>query len=296
MLLQRRLRNSGLVPTPPNTLPLEQRVEAALGAYRRLMLDEARAVGPLAGGFERLSQALRTEKTEHLDEPDFPVAEKEAMVRALHFMNRALRSYARFSKRIMPLAREVATRHGRPARILELASGAGFLAIELALHAAAEGLQCEITGSDYVPEYVEQARREASRRGANARFIVLDALRTMDLPVGSFDIVLIAQSMHHFSGGALARMMAEAARYATTSFIGIDGYRSLRNLLFVPGVALPTMRRSFVHDAWLTARKLYPEGELELIASLAAPSARVSVDHRMLGFSIMEVRYDRSRG
>jgi hypothetical protein len=133
-----------------------------------------------------------------------------------------------------------------------------------------------VTGSDIVPIYVQTARAAAAARGIPARFERIDALDMAGIESGAYDVVFVAQSTHHFSPGQLAQMIRESSRVATTSFVSIDGWRSLHMLAFVGGTSLLSLRPALIHDAWVTARKFYSEPELRFIASLGAPQAAVS--------------------
>jgi len=85
-----------------------------------------------------------------------------------------------------------------------------------------------------------------------------------DLPEGAYDLAFIAQSVHHFSPGKLARMIAESRRVATTALVSVDGYRSVGMLGFVIGTAALTARPAIIHDATLSARKFYSAPELSV--------------------------------
>jgi SAM-dependent methyltransferase len=192
-------------------------------------------------------------------------------------MNTVSASYLRFFGLLAPTLRQIQERKGRPARVLELACGSGGFSLALAKLAARRGLAVEVTGSDIVPLYVERAQRQAEEQGGSVSFRILDAINLEEVADGAYDIVFIAQSTHHFSPGQLARMIAEARRVATTSFVSVDGYRSLGMLAFVSGTAIFSLWPAMVHDATISARKFYPEAELEAIARMAAPGARVRI-------------------
>jgi SAM-dependent methyltransferase len=235
-----------------------------------------------------VDDALRTDCPEHLDEPDYPAERKLAMVRALHRQNQLAGSYDRFVSILEPHLRAAARTRGGPARVLELASGSGELAMAVAARTRKRGLAVEVTGSDYVPDVVASARARAKVRRLPVRFEVLNAYDLASQPAGAFDVVFIAQSMHHFAPGQLATIIANATRIATRAFVGIDGWRSPLLLVALPAMAALTFQRDYVHDAWLSARKLYPEDELLALAELAAPSASSAVTRSGL-FSVLTV-------
>jgi ubiquinone/menaquinone biosynthesis C-methylase UbiE len=68
-------------------------------------------------------------------------------------------------------------------RVLDVATGSGNTAISAARRF------CDVTGIDYVPELIEQARKRAEVEGMNVTFDVGDA-EDLPYPEASFDVVL----------------------------------------------------------------------------------------------------------
>lgn len=292
---RRCLREMGPRPGPFDDMDaLAQAADARIAGLRASRVRAAR--GGLAALHARLDAALRTDAPEHLDERDFPASEKVKIVAALHRLNQVTQAYARFTRALRPHIERVAARHGRPARVLELASGSGEFTLALARAARRARLPVEVTGSDYVPEYVERARARARAQGLDVRFEVLDAFDMSACAPGAWDVVFIGQSAHHFTAGQLAKMIAQSRRIATAAFVAVDGRRSLKLLLFVPMSAALTLEPSLVHDGVITARKLFSESELAEVAALAAPDARVRVEHRRPGYSVLTARWDTDAG
>ncbi len=273
---------------------LERRVDQAVERLRYGRHCAAEEAGGAEWARHALDVALRTDRAELLDRADVPAQRKLAIVRALHRQNRAVFSYARFLRHLEPLVREVQAREGRPARVLELASGSGEFTLALAELAERKRLPVEITGSDVVAAYVDDGNARATRRRLKVRFEVVNAFDMSALAPGAYDVAFIAQSLHHFTPGQLAMMIAQARRVAKAGFVGIDGHRSLLVLAFL-GVAGPlsaaaSLTPGFLHDAWVSGRKMYPMAELELIAQLATPEGRVTVREDFPGFTVLTVR------
>jgi hypothetical protein len=271
---------------------------AALAAYIDAAVQDVRAerfrTGAAQGGFSallsRLDRWLLTEEREHLDDPHFPEEDKLRIVRGLHLMNMLTLSYQRFLRALRPTLMRVAQREGRPARLLELAGGTGGFALALAKLAIREQVPVVVQGSDIVPAYVRHAQAEADRRRLPVSFQVIDATRMEGFEPGAFDVVFVAQSMHHFGPGMLGSMIAQAARVARYAFVGIDGYRSLSMLGIVTGPAVLSLHGPSLHDAWISARSFYSQPELRLIAQLAAPKARVSARRDFIN-TVLEVQF-----
>jgi hypothetical protein len=192
-----------------------------------------------------------------------------------------------------PLARETAARHGRPARLPELASGSGEPTSALARLARRKRLPVEITGSDYIPKYIDAGNALAKKKGLSVSFRHINAFDMADVLDGAFDIVFISQSIHHFTAGQLAMMAAQARRAATTAFVGFDGYRGPMLLAALPLFRALPLRPSFAHDGWIMARRLFSMAELDIIARIAAPGCRHWCGHHPPGVSSLIIRFDR---
>ena len=237
-----------------------------------------------------LDRLIYSDDVEYLDRPDFPDQDKLALIQRLHRFNRALLSYHRFLLYLRPHILRLAKKNGRPVRALELASGSGELALELSRLATKRGLPVEVTGSDIVPTYVRDANLRARKRGLDTEFIELNAFDMAHLD-GRYDLIFITQSIHHFTPGQLAMMIAQSEAAGASDFIGIDGRRGFFLLSVLPVASLAMRDRYFWHDATLSARRMYSNPELELIANIAAPEASVRFRHAVPGFTVLSIGY-----
>lgn len=258
---------------------------AELRAKRRAMASG------IARAMVTVDELVRTDVTEHLDDPSFPADHKLRIVQGIHRMNAAVFAYDRFFHALAPHLKRVAAREKRPVRVLELAAGSGEFSFALAARAKRRKLDVEVTGSDYEPTYVEAANREARRRGLDVPFRELDAFDMHQVEDGAFDLVFIAQSIHHFTPGQLARTIAESGRVARYAFVGVDLRRSLFLFPFGIGVAALTRDPAYMHDSVVSMRKAYSEAELALVAELAAPSAHVCARPQHPLYSVLTVEY-----
>lgn len=106
----------GPLPDPPTSESIDD------SGYPERERVQARTIQWMADPLGwRLSEALdrhvRTDACERIDEPDFPEENKLFLARYLHCTNRIMGSYWRFQAQLEPLAREIARRKGRPARV-----------------------------------------------------------------------------------------------------------------------------------------------------------------------------------
>lgn len=260
---------------------LERVTDTCIERLREERTRRAALASPGRRLADGLDAVLRTDAVEYLDRPDVSADDKLREVKSLHFMNVLIGSYRRFADALWGPLRRIHEEQGRPARVLELASGSGEFTLWLAERARARGLPVEVTGSDIVEEYVDNARVVAGRRGLGARFRVVNAFDMSALDEGEYDLAFIAQSVHHFSPGQLAMVIAQSMRVASGGFRAVDGFRGLRTLVGASLVgavgSLRARRHHMVYDAFISGRKFFAEAELELIGRIAAPGHRSKV-------------------
>ncbi len=253
----------------------------------------ARSRGGVLARLDAFDQALRTERMEHLDEESFPTAKKWKMVSGIHILNLSLLTYHRILWILAPLIRDLAEKKGRPVKLLELACGSGEFTLGLSRLARKKGLPVVLTGSDYIPAYVEKGNKTAARRGLPVSFREVNAFDMRSVSKGEFDLMFINQSIHHFSPGQIAMMIAQSRLLGADAFFGFDGFRSIRVLLGLPLLTSVSLRPYMVHDAVVSARKLYSELELSLIAAIAAPgSPALALRSLPLTHTAFVVRHD----
>ncbi|RYE85702.1 MAG: class I SAM-dependent methyltransferase, partial [Oxalobacteraceae bacterium] len=149
---------------------------------------------------------------------------------------------------------------------LDVAAGTGGFCLALKQR---RGAQLEVTASDLCGGYLEAGAQQARAAGLEVQFRPLDALKLDGLSPGSFDIVTCTQSLHHFSAGVAARLLAQCARLATTGVCFIDGERGLPPLVtMAPLMALYGRDWPVVHDTIVSIRRMYLAEEMQLLAAL----------------------------
>lgn len=108
------------------------------------------------------------------------------------------------------LARELLA--GPPQRVLDLCTGTGDLAIELARRA---GPETEIVAADFCAEMMERARRKAGRRGLSSRIVFVQAdAAALPFPDGHFEAVGVAFAFRNlvYQNPSWQRHLAEMRR------------------------------------------------------------------------------------
>jgi ubiquinone/menaquinone biosynthesis C-methylase UbiE len=133
--------------------------------------------------------------------------------------------YNKIARITVPIARElIEAAEPRPgARVLDVATGTGHVALEAARMA------CVVTGIDYVPAWVDVARRRAVAEGLEVDFQVTDA-EHLPFDDDSFDTVLSAIGVmftadHDRAAAELVRVCRPGGRiglasWTPTGFVG----------------------------------------------------------------------------
>lgn len=273
------LRKRSPFPLQWNT---QEELEEITNRYHATFLAERLTVSKKLGGVfwahELIDRTIRTDEQEHMDDPSLPATKKLEMIRALDNMNNLMALYPRYLSIIESSIHEISRIKKRPARILELASGAGGFAFSIADRAKHSSLPVEIKGSDIVPEYVEYCNRTAAERKLPVRFSVINAFTMDALDMSPADIILVSQSLHHFTPGQLARIIEQSRLHGASLFLGLDGHRGIDLLAGVPLIAMLQGISVLTLDGYTSARKFYSELELDLIAQIATGSTWHRVD------------------
>ncbi len=244
----------------------ERLAAAALEDMRRTVDDRARQRGPVHDGLARLDSWWRnTAQTEHIDDAALDPALRTNAMRTLDRVNDLIGSYDEF----IALLRRAAAAVDRPLRVIDLAAGHGGFALAVARAARQDGLPIEVTATDLKPEYLALAERTARADRLPVAFATQNALDLSNLAPGAFDVVTCTQALHHFSPGAVATMIGEAARVAGQTVLFIDGARTF---MHAPPVYAYLWGRArdpiLAHDGWVSCRRFFAPEELALLAGL----------------------------
>jgi ubiquinone/menaquinone biosynthesis C-methylase UbiE len=199
-----------------------------------------------------------------MDAPGLPEAEVADAYRVLRRVNRqffgSLRSVGRELERLLDEDRLPASAAGLSA--LDLGSGSGDIPRALRDRAGARGVTLTAWALDRDPT----ALRLAARLDVPA--VRGDALR-LPLADRSIDLVTAVKFAHHFSGAALARLLAEMTRVARRRVVVLDIRRHwLAYGGFIAWSRAFTRNRLVRYDGPLSVLRGFTRAEL---AELAAP-------------------------
>jgi len=286
------LRSAGSFPASWQSM---EELETKTDDFVSRFLEERFKVSKeLGGGFflpELFDRLMRTTESEHMDDRKLPESEKLELVKALDRQNQMLRLYPRYVDMLLSLLDEVIKGGEQEVKVLELASGSGGLALALAEEAQRKNLPVTVTGSDIIPIYIEEGNRRATAKKLPLSFRLINAFDLSEFSAGSFDLMVLSQSLHHFTPGQLSVMIAQSAKYTKTAFVGIDGYRSMLLAGGVPLMASMQGIASFALDGLTSARKFYSELELDIIAEIAT-GKRDHIVTSSWPLSILTIRFD----
>lgn len=150
---------------------------------------------------------------EKLDEPSLPFAEAERSLGDLGRINRLLLG-------ALPLKRTLLPRLGRwsgPRRVLDLGTGTGEVAADLARAAARRGAPLKVVGVDLKLRHLVIGRRS----GSDQLRIVADAT-TLPFRDGVFEWSFSTLFFHHFEADSNRRVLAEMRRVSRAGAVVVD--------------------------------------------------------------------------
>ena len=158
---------------------------------------------------------------EVMDQPELDPGQHRLALDGLSRINYLSRSAAS----LWPSLRTAAVQIDRPLRVLDLASGAGDVAIRLWQKASQAGVTVEIEGVDVSPLALDYAREAANKAGANVRFRLLNAV-SEPLP-GRYDAAISCLFLHHLDEHAAIDLLRKMAA-ATSRVLLISDLRRSR--------------------------------------------------------------------
>lgn len=151
--------------------------------------------------------------TEKLDEPSLPFGEAERSLSDLGRINRLLLG-------ALPLKRTLLPRLGRwtaPRRVLDLGTGGGEVAVEVARAAAKRGAPLRVVGLDLKLRHLVIGRRA----GADQLRVVADAT-ALPFRDGAFEWSFSTLFFHHFEADENRQVLAEMRRVSRAGAVVVD--------------------------------------------------------------------------
>jgi hypothetical protein len=193
-------------------------------------------------------------------------------------VNRFLGDYRAILKTFSTLAADIAASVERPIRVLDIATGSADIPVAIVKWARQEGIPVAITAVDINPLAISEA-------AALTRVypeITVDVADGFSLPFGegSFDIVLCAKTLHHFSEEETIRLLKETDRIAARGYIVMDLRRSWVAWLLIYILARIFSRNRLTrHDGPMSVLRSYTVVELGGLADRAGLTGCRIVKH-----------------
>lgn len=212
----------------------------------------------------------RDVQPEIMDQPGLDATLHRAALRGLATIN----AWSGTARNLWPRIRQQAEQGA--CRVLDLASGGGDVACDIARRALRKGLPIDVYGCDISSLAVATAQERATRLGlGNVHFFVHDVLR-QGVPEG-FDVVTCTLFLHHLSPEQARQLLHSAARSAARLVL-VDDLRRTRIGYALAVTASRILTRSPVVrvDGPLSVRAAFTETELAELARSAG----------LMGFSI----------
>ncbi len=189
-------------------------------------------------------------------------------------VNRYLGDYRATLKFFSALVSGIAA--DRPVKVLDIATGSADIPVAMARWARGRGIRVVITAVDINP----LAIREAAAVTEAYPEITVSVADGFSLPFedGSFDIVLCAKTLHHFSEDDTVRILKAMYRLASVGYIVMDLRRN-----WVPWLLITMLSHIFSHnrltrhDGPMSVLRSYTVAELGTLADSAGLAGHVIV-------------------
>jgi SAM-dependent methyltransferase len=216
----------------------------------------------------------RVREREVMDDPNLNPVQHERALQGLSRLNAISRSTRILWRPIVQLARQ----KGGKLRVLDVATGAGEVLLDLWQKASRAGIRLEILGTDVNPHAVELARERAAQRKIPVDFSVCDAV-TDELPSG-FDVVISSLFFHHLAEDQAATLLQKMADAACHLVLVNDLHRSRTGLVLVATASRVITTSRVVHvDAVRSVRAAFTVSEMRLLADVVGLEG-ATVEHR----------------
>jgi SAM-dependent methyltransferase len=195
----------------------------------------------------------RAELLDRADQDHGELSESLSQVSQVNRLFGGLRALRRHLERFLPAG---------TLRLLDVGTGNGDTAAELAAWAAARGARWTVTGLDHHAGVLAVAR-ERERRRSGPRLVRADAL---DLPFRSraFDVSFCTLTLHHFRDEDAVRLIAEMARVTRRTVLVNDLERGTLSYWSARLLSWTLWRRNRItrHDGPLSVLRSFTVAEL----------------------------------
>ncbi|RPI35767.1 MAG: methyltransferase domain-containing protein [Nitrospiraceae bacterium] len=156
----------------------------------------------------------------------------------------------------------------RPLKVLDVATGSADIPVEIVKWARRQGIKVVLTAVDINSLSIREAAA-LTRAYPEITVAVADGF-SLPFEDGSFDIILCAKTLHHFSEEDMVRLLKEMDRVAATAYIIMDLRRSwMAWLLIYIFARIFSRNRLTRHDGPMSVLRSFTVTELVVLADKA---------------------------
>jgi 2-polyprenyl-3-methyl-5-hydroxy-6-metoxy-1,4-benzoquinol methylase len=161
----------------------------------------------------------------------------------------------------------------RPIRVLDVATGSGDIPVAIVKWARRQGIKVDVTAVDINPLAVREAAA-FTQAYPEITVAVADGL-SLPFEDGSYDIVMCAKILHHFSEEETVRLLKEMGRVAAIGHIIMDLRRSWVAWLLISILTRIFSRNRLTrYDGPMSVLRSYTVAELGALAERAGLAGR----------------------
>lgn len=207
----------------------------------------------------------RRQRDEWMDDPSLDADRHRLALRGLRRLNWISGVVAAMDRDLRRMVHPVPA--DRPLRLLDVASGSGDVAIELARRTGGRGRPVDLTTVDISDVAIGVQRSAAQRAGIELTALQMDVF--VDSPPGRYDVAMCSLFFHHLCDEQSIDLIRRMRSIADAVLI-CDLRRSRFNLTCVNTAAHLVSRSDVVHhDADASVRGAYSRAEFQSLADRA---------------------------
>lgn len=217
----------------------------------------------------------RRRSTELIDLPPESYSDSEyaGSLADIRKVNRFLGDYRATLKFFSALVSGIAVSTDRPIRVLDIATGSADIPVAIVKWARRQGIKVAVTAVDINPSAIREAA-VITRTYPEITVTVSDGF-SLPFEDRSFDIVLCAKTLHHFSAEETIRLLKEMGRVAAFGYIIMDLRRSWVAWLLITMLTRVFTRNKLTrYDGPLSVLRSYTVTELGALADRAGLAGR----------------------